>query len=140
MASTIAACPAIEHAPRPSWIPPNEFSGFATRLATHYSSGAILVIGANQGPTGTDPSFEILGGEDAEHLHKIFVEPVPYLFKKLSHNIRNIARAKAVNVAVTNQSTKLSMYCFGLDAERGLGAHGQWPEALRKSSKNAEGA
>ena len=63
---TIASCPAIEHAPRPSWIPPNEFSGFATRLATHYSSSAILVIGANQGPTGTDPSFEILGGKDAE--------------------------------------------------------------------------
>jgi FkbM family methyltransferase len=132
------ACPAIQSAEskvRPPWVPPNEFAGYATQLALQYDHGTVLVIGANEGKTGTDPSFDTLKSKSAEHLHKVFVEPVPWLFKKLQHNIRDIPRSRALNAAITNTSGWLSMFCFGADAEVGLGTSGKWPEELRKSSR-----
>ena len=135
LARAVGACPKMEHPDdpnRPPWVPDHEFAGFATQLATQYASGTILVIGANEGKVGTDPSFDMLRSKQAEHLHKVFVEPVPYLFKRLEQNIKTMARASAWNVAVTNQSAWLNIFCFGLDADHGPGK--RWPDKLRGSS------
>jgi hypothetical protein len=130
----LQACP-IVNKPRnePAWIPPTSFAASAAAISTQYQKGAILVIGANEGKLDNDPAFQILSSKQASHLHKIFVEPVPYLFHQLEKNIQNIPRARAVQVAISNRSGTLDMYCFAMDPNRGPPV--QWPESLRAKAR-----
>jgi len=52
----------------------------------------------------------------ASHLDKVFVEPVPTLFRQLENNIRDLPRSKALNLAIANETGKLPMYCVGMSA------------------------
>lgn len=130
----LQACPIVNQQKlQPSWIPPTSFAASAAAVATQYRKGTILVIGANEGKLGNDPSFQVIASKQANHLHKVFVEPVPYLYRQLETNIKSIPHARAVQVAVSNQSGTMKMFCFAMDPDKGPPA--QWPEALRKKAR-----
>ena len=81
---------------------------------TEHKEGAAVIIGANTGAVFTDPSFGALNSSACAHLEKIFVEPIPSLFHALERNIRQMAGARAVQAAVTDDEVarKLPMYCL----------------------------
>jgi hypothetical protein len=130
----LQACPIMnKQSSQPSWIPPTSFAASAAAIATQYHRGAILVIGANEGKLDNDPSFQVISSKQANHLHKVFVEPVPWLYRQLEANIQSLPNARAVQVAVANQSGTMQMYCFAMDPIKGPPA--QWPEALRVKAR-----
>lgn len=77
--------------------------------------GAALVIGANTGAVFSDPSFAALNSSVCAHIDKIYVEPIPSLFRALERNLRHMSHARAVQAAVTDRATATStlpMYCL----------------------------
>lgn len=114
--------------------------------------GTALVIGANTGYADghPDPSFGALVSRAADHLDKVFVEPMPPLFRKLVRNLAGVPRARAVRAAVVwprrlNESAMASadigpdsadgnesdseegtrtMFCVGMEDDRGDSGEG----------------
>jgi len=84
--------------------------------------GDALIIGANIGPTWTDPSWQTL--RHSKHT-KVFLEPIPPLYNKLVENLnqRQITNFVAVNAAINVDITDtinvptLTMYCLGHPTE-----------------------
>ena len=114
------------------------YSEVAIGLATRYSKGTVLVIGANRGDTGTDPSWRILTSPRAAHLHKLLVEPIPSLYRSLRANLagpmkRDGDKWHTQQVAISNISGSMPMYCLGMDPVRG--PPNQWPVALRRAAR-----
>jgi len=69
-----------------------------------------VIIGANKGAVLNDPSFAALSQLHA--VHKIFVEPIPYLFRELEQNIRGMPNATAVNAAISSGGKgSIDMFC-----------------------------
>ena len=116
------------------------YATVAVGLATLYRNGTILVIGANEGSTSNDPSFSTLLSRRARHVHKVFVEPVPWLHRRLVANLKPIVRrdgpshVHTLPLVVSNVSGTVPIYCFGaIDPERGRPA--VWPAALRRAAR-----
>lgn len=85
-----------------------------------------VIIGANKGAkTGdietTDPAFFTLMNEKSFKLwKKVFVEPIPSIYKELLANVKLFldGRAVVVNAAIVDQSYTnkyITMYCWKLD-------------------------
>lgn len=129
-------CPdAREESQKSSFIPSTAFAESSVAVALQYRTGTILVIGANEGKIGTDPSFKLLASRSAAHMHKMFIEPVPFLYHKLRQNIRTMPRAQAHQVAVANYSGTMEMYCFATDPE--TGPPSTWPKELLSQARFA---
>lgn len=77
--------------------------------------GTVLIVGANVGNNINDPIWSRLMSNETSHIHKVFVEPMPGLFKQLQHNIENMSHAKAVQAAVANTSGTMKLYCLGIN-------------------------
>lgn len=73
----------------------------------HRDDMAVVVIGANDGPTA-DPAFPLL--QKRPNWQGTFVEPVPYLFKKLKKSYGDTDRFAFVNAAVSNKSSEEKFY------------------------------
>mmetsp|Transcript_88576 Transcript_88576/g.275568 ORF Transcript_88576/g.275568 Transcript_88576/m.275568 type:complete len:289 (-) Transcript_88576:34-900(-) len=74
-----------------------------------------LIIGAHVGKVYTDPVFDLLGKPAAAHVDKVFVEPMPSLFRELQRNIAGMPRALAVQAAVAQEAGNTTLYCLGLE-------------------------
>jgi len=116
------------------------FADVAIGLATLYNNGTVLVVGANVGSNSNDPSFTKLISHDMRHLHKVFIEPVPWLYRKLRANLKPTIRRygpqqiHTLQLVVSNHSGNIPIYCFGsVDPLRGRPA--VWPAALRRASR-----
>lgn len=116
-----------------SWVPSTSFAESTAALTTQYRKGAVLIIGANEGKVDNDPTFKMLTSKTAEQLHKVFVEPIPWLFNKLQQNLAGIPHTHAVQAAISNQSGVMDMFCFAMDPT--LGPPAKWPEDLRMKSR-----
>ena len=68
------------------------------------SNGTVLIIGANEGANANDPAFSLLASPRAASLTKIFVEPIPYLYRRLQHNLGSMTNAFAFNFAVGQEA------------------------------------
>ena len=92
----------------------NALKSLTTQLSA--TNGTVLIIGANTGPGpgAVDPMFKWLNSRTAAHLDKIFVEPMPNIFRALESNIAAMPRATAINAAVSSVSGHQTMYCAGL--------------------------
>lgn len=86
-------------------------------------NAASLVIGANKGSkTGagdsTDPSFfTLMQHESFKNFNKIFVEPIPPIYRELQKNVDkfNDPRAHVINAAIVDHNHNLlEMYCWKL--------------------------
>ena len=63
----------------------------------------------------TDPIFDALNDSACARADKVFVEPIPALYRKLERNLRAMPRAVAIQAAIstrTNRSSELPMYCL----------------------------
>eukprot|EP00927_Polykrikos_kofoidii_P059458 TRINITY_DN54607_c0_g1_i1.p1 TRINITY_DN54607_c0_g1~~TRINITY_DN54607_c0_g1_i1.p1 ORF type:complete len:347 (+),score=59.38 TRINITY_DN54607_c0_g1_i1:151-1191(+) len=125
--------------------------------------GTALIIGANTGyAVGfPDPSFGILTSSLGNHLDKVFVEPMPPLFRRLVRNLVGVPRAFAVQAAVVwpgrlNESRSLeanggseidgdadlgtvSMFCVGVSGGGGNGGGEEGSETERLASRDKSG-
>lgn len=127
-------CPVINKPKdQPSWIPSTSFAASAAAIATQYSKGALLVIGANEGKSDNDPSFQVFSSKNAAHMLKIFVEPIPWLFAQLQNNVKNMTHARAIQAAVADRSGTMEMFCFAFDPK--LGPPAVWPAELRMKAR-----
>ena len=89
-------------------------SSLIASLNKRYSSGSILVIGANVGDTWNDPLWAMIRTDRT--FHKVFVEPIPVLFKQLEKNVAaaNMTNASLVNAAISDTTSERDMYCWKL--------------------------
>jgi len=65
-----------------------------------HTRGTALIIGANTGFVGTDPSFAILRS-CGRHYAKVLVEPIPPIFRVLQKNAAKLINATAVHAAIS---------------------------------------
>ena len=86
-----------------------------TSLKQRYSSGSILVIGANVGDTWNDPVWWWMKSDDT--FDKILIEPIPRLFTKLEANVAaaGMKRTTLVNAAISSTVGERGMYCWKLN-------------------------
>jgi FkbM family methyltransferase len=84
--------------------------------------GTVLIIGANVGNTGTDAVWSTIVKKNL--IDKVFVEPVPPIFKKLQNNVQNhgLNLATCVNVAISQIPMNLTIYCAGANKDGSLAA------------------
>jgi len=87
----------------------------ATPALSHAQTA--VIVGANRGDIPNDPSFSYLA--NSPHIRKVFVEPIPHLFKLLQRNVAKLPNASAVNAAITTAGGKtLEMFCL-IDPHKG---------------------
>ena len=107
----------------------------ALALAVHRlgraTTGSVLVIGANVGAVQNDPTFAMLASPSMAAIDKVFVEPMPALFRQLQANVANMSRANAVNAAIANVSGHVDMYCFGDFSGKDGHPHGKMVSFLK---------
>lgn len=88
---------------------------------------AVVVIGANDGPT-TDPAFPLL--QKHAGWHGTFVEPVPYLFEKLTKSYGTSDRFTFVNAAVSRKTGEEKFYFVAPESRRKNPGLPSWVEQL----------
>jgi len=99
-------------------------------LAT-LESGDIIIIGANEGDTDSDPVFRHLRSKEFDSYRKIFVEPVPFLAARLQKNIESMPNSKVVNAAISD-AKNLTLHCYDLEK---LADVPKWKGNLRYTPK-----
>jgi FkbM family methyltransferase len=92
----------------------------------------IVQIGSNDGKTG-DPLNELL--QVNKCWKALFVEPVPYLFKRLKSNYQDSSRFQFENVAINN-GEKLSFYWVDPKANESLDNLPFWYDQVGSFDKN----
>ena len=104
------------------WFPPWCIDAFpyitaasVVQIAVRAIVGTALVIGANRGESETDHAFQTLVSPAASHIHKIFIEPIPPVFRRLQQNVQSVANTTTLELEVSNQSGTLPMFCLGFD-------------------------
>lgn len=73
-----------------------------TALAALFKLAEQLQIGANTMDNPNDP-FSVHLGRYSQH-RKVFVEPIPVLFQKLTKNLAHMPNATFVNAAISNKT------------------------------------
>jgi len=91
----------------------------------------IVQIGSNDGITG-DPIYDLVRKNNK--WKALFVEPIPYLYKKLKKNYGNDSRFKFENVAV-NDGTQQIFYSVGEEAKIDLPDLPNWYDQLGSFKK-----
>ena len=111
------------------------------QVAVRAVTGTVLVIGANRGESRTDQSWTTLVSPSAAHIHKVFIEPIPPVFRRLQQNVLSVANTTTLQLAVSSQSGTLPMFCIGFDPNQAgvLASNGpfglpKFPGGLRSSS------
>ena len=123
-------------------------SDIFTWLAAAHGAASALVIGAHRGGRGAkqesatataafvnsatkakktrdrDPGWDHLSSPAMSAWRKVFVEPVPQMFKKLEDAVRWVPNATAVNVALARRSGKRWMFCPAMDGDGRLATVG----------------
>ena len=115
----LAPCPKVTGAHSKAPYPEGMAMESVRQIHQHHS-GTVLVIGANEGKLPNDPTFAALESSALAHLNKVFVEPIPRLFRVLESNIRTVPRATAVNAAISDSrdGRGLDMYCLEAPKKR----------------------
>ena len=92
------------------------FEDEAVTRAMLHTRGTALIIGANTGDVGTDPSFAILRS-CGRHYAKVLVEPIPPIFRVLQRNAAKLINATAVHAAISPDGSEdgqsLTIFCMG---------------------------
>ena len=92
----------------------------------------IVQIGSNDGKTG-DPLNELL--QINKRWKALFVEPVPFLFKRLKSNYLDASRFQFENVAINN-GEKLKFYWVDAKAKESINGLPFWYDQLGSFDKN----
>ena len=124
------------------WFPPWCIDAFpyitaasVVQIAVRAIVGTALVIGANRGESETDHAFQTLVSPAASHIHKIFIEPIPPVFRRLQQNVQSVANTTTLELAVSNQSGTLPMFCLGFDPAQSGVLDSSGPYGLPKFSR-----
>lgn len=80
-----------------------------------------------------DPGWDHLSSPAMSAWRKVFVEPVPQMFKKLEDAVQRVSNATVVNAAISRRTGRRWMYCPSMDGDGRLvvaGVSGRLPQWL----------
>eukprot|EP01062_Namystynia_karyoxenos_P060070 TRINITY_DN51568_c0_g1_i1.p1 TRINITY_DN51568_c0_g1~~TRINITY_DN51568_c0_g1_i1.p1 ORF type:complete len:476 (+),score=152.35 TRINITY_DN51568_c0_g1_i1:96-1430(+) len=96
------------------------FESFVKQIPKWHPSTAYVVIGANVGPTPSDPVWKVVPRGGAHR--KLMVEPIPPIFRALQRNVKRdkMENVTLVNTAISSVEGNISLYCWRLDEGGGV--------------------
>lgn len=98
-----------------------------------------VVIGANTGINSNDPLWKAIHSK-RKTAYSIFVEPIPFLFKKLQANMKefDMGKATCVNAAISGDNKNLTIYCSGMKEDGSIAVEAnfnKWAQQMCSMNK-----